>query len=68
LSSHRSATPSRRRLEYWERAREEYSQALAAWLEIAGAKALEGDDAERPGTLREAIARCDEALARLGAP
>jgi len=71
-----SPMPAARRLEHWRRAREEYSRALTFWLERAkrmplkkvseGVEGVEGDYTENPGGLEKAIARCDEALAKLG--
>jgi tetratricopeptide (TPR) repeat protein len=58
-------TPMARRRGYWRRAREEYSRSLATWLELAKGRALEGEYAAQPKQLREAIASCDEALAKL---
>jgi tetratricopeptide (TPR) repeat protein len=68
--------PATRRLEHWRRAREDYSKALAFWLERAKRVPLHsrvedyehtaGDYTESPERLQKAIARCDAALAKLG--
>jgi tetratricopeptide (TPR) repeat protein len=68
--------PPARRLEHWRGAREEYSKALAFWLERGKGMPLhgrsendegsEGDYAEDPEGIQKAIARCDEGLAKLG--
>jgi non-specific serine/threonine protein kinase/serine/threonine-protein kinase len=54
-----------RRREHWRRARAEYAKGLAIWMEVAKGRPLEGEHAGEPKRLEEAIARCDDALAKL---
>jgi non-specific serine/threonine protein kinase/serine/threonine-protein kinase len=65
------------RRKQWRRARDDYSRALAIWLELGKRAPLkggpdrdeegaEGDYTENPERLRRAIANCDETLAKLG--
>jgi len=49
-------------------ARSWYTRALEAWDSMGRDHKLKGDDAKAPDRIREAIARCDAALARKGAP
>ena len=61
----RPATPRSRQVEYWRRAREGYSRALAMWVSLAERAPLEDEGAATSGQLREKIGRSDEALERL---
>ena len=67
LLARAAATPTRpgRRQAHWQRARDEYSQALALWGQLAARKPLEGSEADAPQRLRDAIGRCTQALGRV---
>jgi hypothetical protein len=55
-----------RRREHWLMARAEYARARAIWETLANGRPIEGEHAAEPKRLQEAIARCDDALAKLG--
>jgi hypothetical protein len=61
-------TAATRQRSLWRRAREEYSRALAIWLELARNQPLEREYGENAQRLQQAIAKCDDALAKLGRP
>ena len=54
-----------RRREHWRLARAEYARGLAIWERLSNGRPLEGDHAAATKRLEEAIAQCDDALAKL---
>ena len=61
--------PSRsKRLEYWQAARASFQESHLIWLDFRDRGATTGTEAAEPDRLASEIARCEAALARLGAP